>query len=140
MIDFFTETDFHLKEPEKTREWLSAVIDSEGKTLGEIGYVFCSDAYLLDLNQQFLQHDTYTDILSFDDCMGNLLQGEIYISIDRVTENAKEFEVPFEEELRRVLVHGVLHFCGYKDKTTEEAAQMREKENEKLKLFHVEHS
>ncbi len=138
MIQFYSENDFELAKAQEIRKWLQAVITSEEKTLGEISYIFCSDEYLLGLNQQFLQHNTYTDIISFDDCIGNMLQGEIYISTERVQENAAEFGISFEIELRRVMVHGILHFCGYKDKTLEEAAEMRRKEDEKLKMFHVE--
>ena len=98
------------------------------------------DDYLLDINQRFLTHDTYTDIISFDDSIGNLLNGDIYISTERVRENALEFNEDFETELKRVLVHGILHYCGYKDKSDEEAMLMREKESEKIKLFHVEQS
>ena len=105
---------------------------------GAINYVFCDDKYLLKINQHFLNHDTYTDIISFDNSMGNELHGDIFISTERVRENAIIFEVSFEEELRRVLVHGVLHLCGYKDKTKEESDLMRSKEDEKLAMFHVE--
>ena len=119
-------------------DWLSKVILSENKTEGEIIYLFCTDEYLLDLNQRFLNHDTLTDIITFDNTMGNLVSADICISIERVKENAVDFNVSFEEELRRVLVHGVLHICGYKDKSVEEADIMRAKENEKMALFHVE--
>ncbi|HET8838561.1 MAG TPA: rRNA maturation RNase YbeY [Flavobacteriaceae bacterium] len=138
MIDFFSENNFELQNVKEVRAWLRSVIDSEGRTAGEIGYIFCDDEYLLKLNQEFLQHDTLTDIISFDDCIGNLVQGEIYISTERVGENAADFNVPFETELRRVMIHGILHFCGYKDKSEKEAAEMRRKEDEKLKMFHVE--
>ena len=106
----------------------------------EISYIFCDDEYLLDINQRFLDHDTYTDIISFDDSMGNLLNGDIYISTERVRENAAEFNEDFETELKRVIVHGILHYCGYKDKSEDDAALMRRKESEKIKLFHVEQS
>lgn len=119
-------------------DWLSKVILSENKTEGEIIYLFCTDEYLLDLNQRFLNHDTLTDIITFDNTMGNLVSADICISVERVKENAVDFNVSFEEELRRVLVHGVLHICGYKDKSAEEAEIMRTKENEKMALFHVE--
>ena len=119
-------------------DWLSKVILSENKTEGEIIYLFCTDEYLLDLNQRFLNHDTLTDIITFDNTMGNLVSADICISVERVKENAVDFNVSFEEELRRVLVHGVLHICGYKDKSVEEADIMRAKENEKMALFHVE--
>lgn len=138
MIEFTSENDFKLAAEEKHLAWLHAVIASENKLLGEIGYVFCDDAFLLELNQKYLDHDTYTDIISFDYTIGNTLSGEIYISTERVAENAGKYEAPFAEELRRVLAHGILHLAGYKDKTEEEASEMREKENEKLKLFHVE--
>ena len=122
------------------KKWIERVISSEGKRLGEISYIFCDDDYLLDINQRFLSHDTYTDIISFDDSIGNLLNGDIYISTERVRENALEFNEDFETELKRVLVHGILHYCGYNDKSDEDAMLMREKESEKIKLFHVEQS
>lgn len=119
-------------------KWLSKVIESENKIEGDISYLFCSDEYLLDLNQRFLEHDTFTDIITFDNTLGNLVSADVCISIERVKENADEYGVSFDEELRRVLVHGVLHICGYKDKTDDEAVLMRLKENEKMLLFHVE--
>ena len=115
-----------------------AVVGSEGKNLEEVSFIFCDDQYLLKLNQEYLDHDTYTDIISFDNSLGNALAGDIFISVDRVKENASDFGVEFEEELRRVLAHGILHFSGYKDKTEEQASLMRQKEDEKLKMFHVE--
>ena len=134
MIEFFQQTDFELENKDSRLEWISKVIDTQEKELGEIAFIFCSDEYLLDLNQKFLDHDTLTDIISFDDSMGDLLQGEIYISIDRVRENAVEFNTSFENELDRVIIHGILHFCGYKDKTEQEAAAMRSAENKALKM------
>src|SRR5690606_18692821 len=107
------------------------VIASEEKKLEEICYIFCDDEYLLNLNEEFLQHDTYTDIITFDYSVGKILQGDIYISTERVKENSDEFNVSFEEELRRVIIHGVLHLCGYKDKTKEQSLLMRQKEEEK---------
>lgn len=118
--------------------WIEKVIKTEGKQLEEISYIFCNDDYLLDINMKYLDHDTYTDIISFDYSVGNILQGDIYISTERVRENSSDYGVSFEEELRRVIIHGVLHLCGYKDKTREEALMMRRKEEEKLELFHVE--
>ena len=138
MIDFHYETTQNKVHNDKLRAWISAVIESENCSEGEINYVFCDDKYLLKMNQHFLNHDTYTDIISFDNSMGNELHGDIFISTERVRENAIIFEVSFEEELRRVLVHGVLHLCGYKDKTKEESDLMRSKEDEKLAMFHVE--
>lgn len=137
-INFYSENEFELDQPGKYSSWLERVVARENRELEEISYVFCDDAYLLGLNKQYLDHDTYTDIISFDYSVGKVLQGEIYISTERVRENASEYGVSFEEELRRVMVHGVLHLCGYKDKTAEEAALMRSKEEENMQLFHVE--
>ena len=140
IINFYSENDFKLENIDLYKNWLNRVISSEDKRLGEINYIFCDDEYLLDINQRFLDHDTYTDIISFDDSMGNLLNGDIYISTERVEENAAEFNEDFETELKRVIVHGILHYCGYQDKSEEDAALMRRKESEKIKLFHVEQS
>lgn len=137
-INFYSENEFLLNEENSYSNWIERVIVSEGKKLEEISYIFCNDDYLLDMNVQYLNHDTYTDVISFDYSIGNILQGDIYISTERVKENSQEYGVSFEEELRRVLIHGVLHLCGYKDKTEEEILKMRSKEEEKLKLFHVE--
>lgn len=120
-------------------QWLERIITSEDKKLGEISFIFCDDNYLLKLNQQFLDHDTFTDIISFDYSLGNIISGDIYISIERVKDNASIFAVDFAEELRRVMAHGILHFCGFNDKTKKEEELMRRKENEKLLMFHVEH-
>jgi probable rRNA maturation factor len=138
LINFYSTTDFDISNQEEYRLWLLSVIESEQKTLGELTYVFCSDEYLLDINQTYLQHDTLTDIITFDYTDGDSISTEIYISIDRVKENAKEFGVDFEKELKRVMAHGVLHCCGYKDLTEEEKDLMRAKENLKIELFHVE--
>ena len=138
MIEFNKENVVFDFDEATHLSWLSSVIISENKTEGEITYLFCTDEYLLDLNQRFLDHDTLTDIITFDNTMGNLVSADICISIDRVKDNAKDFNVSFEEELRRVLVHGVLHICGYKDKSASEAELMRSKENEKMAMFHVE--
>jgi rRNA maturation RNase YbeY len=138
MIDFNYETEFTLENEEPISNWISKVINSEGKKEGEINYIFCDDEYLLRINQEHLQHDYYTDIISFDYTMGNEISGDMFISIERVKENAIDFNVSFDEELRRVLVHGVLHYCGYKDKSEEDESLMRSKEDEKLAMFHVE--
>jgi rRNA maturation RNase YbeY len=140
MISFHYETEFELPKDEQIEQWISKVIASEDRREGEINYIFCDDRYLHKLNVEFLKHDTLTDIISFDNSVGKELHGDIFISIERVAENAEDFNVLFEDELRRVMVHGVLHYCGYKDKTEEEQAQMTAKENEKLKMFHVEQS
>jgi probable rRNA maturation factor len=138
MISFNYETSFKLKNKSDYLKWLSLVIQSENKTEGDINYVFCDDDYLIEMNQQYLNHNTLTDIISFDYSVGNELHGDVFISIQRVQENAVEFKVSFEEELNRVMVHGILHYCGYKDKSIEDEKIMRLKEDEKIKLFHVE--
>lgn len=138
MIIFNYETDFQLDNEEKYQDWLSSVIDSEGKEEGEINYIFCDDDYLYEINVQYLEHETLTDIISFDYTLDNLISGDIFISIERVKDNAKDFGVTFDEELKRVMVHGVLHYCGYKDKTEDDEKLMRTKEDEKIKMFHVE--
>ena len=129
MISFNYETLFELDNEIEISSWISSVIGSEGFKEGDINYVFCDDANLLKLNIEFLNHDTLTDIIGFDDSMGKILQGDIFISIERVKENANTFKVLFQEELCRVIVHGVLHFCGYKDKSEEDSKLMQNKEN-----------
>ncbi|MGA9637358.1 rRNA maturation RNase YbeY [Flavobacterium sp.] len=138
MISFNYENDFNLENEEVFATWLSSVIESEKKKEGEINYIFCDDNYLHKINLEYLNHDTLTDIISFDYSMGNELHGDIYISVERVQDNATDFKVSFEEELKRVMVHGVLHYCGYKDKSETDEALMRSKEEEKMKMFHVE--
>ncbi|MBI6116095.1 rRNA maturation RNase YbeY [Salegentibacter maritimus] len=138
MINFYSENDFELQEENKIDSWIRNVIASEEKDLGEINYIFCDDDYLHKINLKFLNHDTYTDIISFDNTEGNELNGDIFISTDRVVENAKEYNVEFNQEIKRVMAHGILHLCGYRDKTESEAALMRQKEDEKIALFHVE--
>ncbi|KRG30043.1 rRNA maturation RNase YbeY [Salegentibacter mishustinae] len=138
MINFYSENDFELQEEKSFDTWIRKVISSEEKQLGEINYIFCDDHYLYKINLKFLDHDTYTDIISFDNSEGDELNGDIFISIDRVTENAKEYNVDFSDELKRVMIHGILHLCGYGDKTESEDALMRQKEDEKIGLFHVE--
>ncbi|MES2410160.1 MAG: rRNA maturation RNase YbeY [Bacteroidota bacterium] len=140
MISFNYELDFKLEDESSYSDWISEVINSEMKSEGEINYIFCDDEYLLEINQQYLNHDTLTDIISFDYCIGNELHGDVYISIERVRDNATDFDVIFEEELKRVLVHGILHYCGYKDKSEDDEKLMRQKEEEKMKMFHVKHN
>lgn len=139
MISFNYETDFELENEAQYEDWISRIIESEGFDEGEINYIFCDDEYLHKINVEYLDHDTLTDIISFDYTVGNLLQGDIFISIERVQDNAKDFNVSFKDELKRVLSHGVLHYCGYKDKSPKDEALMRSKEEEKMKMFHVEH-
>ncbi len=138
IINFYSENDFTLEDQEVYSNWIRNVIISENRKVGEISYIFCDDDYLFDLNKEYLKHDTLTDIISFDYCVGKIVQGDIFISIDRVKENSVLFNVSFPDELRRVIIHGILHLCGYKDKTVEESELMRIKEEEKMKLFHVE--
>ena len=137
-INFFSENEFILTEEKVYRDWIEKVILSENKYIGDINYIFCDDDYLHDINIKYLSHDTYTDIISFDNTVGNTLHGDIFISTERIEENASEFQAEFSEELKRVMIHGILHFCGYKDKTERERDLMRRKEEEKIELFHVE--
>ena len=138
MINYYYETDFVLENEGDIENWVYRVVSSEQKSLGDVSFIFCDDEYLLNINRRFLNHDYYTDIISFDNTMGTEINGDIFISIERVKDNASEFSVTFVEELHRVIIHGVLHFCGYKDKSDSEEKEMRAKENEKLRLFHVE--
>lgn len=133
MIDFSYQTEFELKASNKVAKWISKIIASEGFVEGDISYIFCDDDYLYNLNKEFLNHDTFTDIISFDYSLGKQIHGEIYISVDRVSENAISFETDFNDELHRVIIHGILHFCKYKDKTPAEAEMMRLKEEQSLK-------
>jgi len=132
MIDFFYQTDFTLQKEQEISSWISEIITSEGFVEGDITYVFCDDDYLYNLNKEFLHHDTLTDIISFDYSLGKQIHGEIYISVERVTDNAKSFNTAFDNELHRVIIHGILHYCGYKDKLDNEASLMRSKEEEAL--------
>ncbi|MFH7016169.1 rRNA maturation RNase YbeY [Flavobacterium sp. FlaQc-47] len=138
MIDFNYETEFTLDNEQAFADWLSAVIVSENKNEGEINYIFCDDEYLHKINVEYLNHDTLTDIISFDYTVGNELNGDIFVSVERVEDNAKDFNVSFDDELKRVLAHGILHYCGYKDKSDADAELMRSKEDEKIAMFHVE--
>ena len=138
MISFNYESDFVLILEDVYASWIETIVESENKILGEISYIFCDDDYLHEINVQYLNHDTLTDIISFDYTEGDVISGDIFVSIERVKDNAIDFNVPFEEELKRVLAHGVLHYCGYKDKSDADALLMRSKEDEKIKLFHVE--
>lgn len=135
MISFNYETDFKLCDESKISNWISTIINLQNCKEEEINYVFCDDDYLHKLNVEFLQHDTLTDIISFDYSLGKTLQGDIFVSVERVADNAKDFNVGFETELHRVIIHGVLHYCGYKDKTDADAAVMRSKENEALEVL-----
>jgi len=138
MIDFHYELDFQLVKLENYTDWITNIINSENYLLNHIDYIFCDDDYLLTINQQYLGHDTYTDIITFDYTEGKNIAGDIFISVDRVKENALKFEVGFIDELHRVMAHGVLHLLGYSDKADENVVVMRNKEEEKMQLFHVE--
>jgi probable rRNA maturation factor len=139
MINYDYEIEFLLSNEELFSRWINNVITSESYVLGEINYTFCSDEYLHKINVEYLDHDTLTDIITFDNSVSNTIYSDIVISIERVKDNAKDFNVSFEDELMRVIIHGVLHLCGYKDKSDEEALLMRSKENEKISMFHMEH-
>lgn len=135
MIEFSSTFKFSLPNQEYYTTNILKLIASEGFSLGDLQYIFCDDNYLLQLNIKYLNHDTLTDIITFNYNIGKQINGEVYISIERVKENAQTFQVSFENELTRVMGHGVLHLCGYKDKTKSQQLEMRNKENEFLQLF-----
>lgn len=143
MVDVFFEDIDEVPgvNPEFLFAWYTNVCEVEGKSLGDVSLIFCSDEHLLQMNKEYLDHDYYTDIITFDYTEGSLVSGDLFISIDRVLDNANEFNVAFQDELHRVCVHGLLHLCGYKDKSDSEELLMRSKENQMLELrkFHVEH-
>ncbi|AWX44515.1 Endoribonuclease YbeY [Flagellimonas maritima] len=138
MIDFHFESEFVLKNKSDYSDWISRIIVSEDFIVGDVDYIFCTDDYLLEINKVYLNHDTYTDIITFDYVSGKVLSGDIFISIERVVENSKIYKESFKRELLRVMSHGVLHLMGYGDKQDEEQEIMRKKEEEKIKMFHVE--
>jgi rRNA maturation RNase YbeY len=131
-----TATSFELTEPEKIIRWIETVIEKESCQLAQLNYIFCSDEYLHRINLEYLKHDTFTDIITFPYADPPIVQGDIFISIDRIRDNAEGLKVTFQEELRRVMIHGVLHLCGYADKHPEEKTRMTHKEDEALALFH----
>lgn len=134
MIRFFSENKFELPHKRETKKRLTLLLSNEGYKAGDINYIFCSDAYLLEINTLHLQHDYYTDIITFNYSELPTINSDIYISTDRVFENAQSLNIPFETELMRVMIHGLLHLCGYKDKTPDEQLQMRAKEEYYLHL------
>lgn len=138
MITFNYESEFNLENESVYSNWIARIIESEEYLIGEINYIFCDDEYLHTINVQYLNHDTLTDIISFDYTEGKVISGDIFISTERVHDNAIDFNVSFNEELKRVMAHGVLHYCGYKDKSDSDVQIMRQKEEEKINLFHVE--
>ncbi|MCB4236144.1 rRNA maturation RNase YbeY [Kaistella anthropi] len=120
---------------DRTKDWLINLITNEGKKAGEINYIFCDDEYLLKVNQDFLQHDYYTDVITFDYVKGKTIAGDIFVSLPRISENAETLSKDFNVELHRVLAHGILHLCGYKDKTDDEVKEMRNKEDYYLNIL-----
>ena len=135
MVRYFNEDiKFSLKARIVNNKWLRMVAESEVKRLGDINIIFCSDNYILDVNMKYLQHDYFTDIITFDYCEGNILNGDLFISIDTVRDNAQYYGTEFEDELNRVMVHGVLHLIGYDDHTEEDIKVMRSKEDYYLSL------
>lgn len=130
-INFFSEdTDFKPKQKGKIRDWVKATAQSEGRATGELNFVFCSDAYLLTINKQYLNHHTLTDIITFDNAeQKHVLSGDVFISIDRVRDNAATYGVSEKDELHRVIIHGILHLCGYRDKSASDQEVMRERED-----------
>lgn len=131
---FFEDTDFQFKPKRFTSSWLKTVAESEIRKLGDVNIIFCSDNYILDINQRYLQHDYFTDIITFDYCDGNILSGDLFISVESVRENALEYCTEFDEELNRVIVHGILHLVGYDDHAEDDIVVMRSKENYYLDL------
>ena len=136
-IDFVYNTDFELSNKEQVSDWVLRVINSKGYKLGNLVYAFFNDEDLKDLNIRFLKHDYYTDIISFDETADQVVSGNIAISVDRVKENSTQIGVDFEEEMHRVMIHGVLHFIGFNDKTSSEKKEIREQEALALSMFHV---
>lgn len=137
MISYQYEADFKLGDDVKYTDWINNIVRGEQWELGDLDYVFCTDDYLYSLNEKYLGHKTYTDIITFDYSQDNTVSGEIYISVDRVKDNAMRYDVDFDTELQRVMAHGLLHLMGFNDKTDKEKELMRDKESEKINLFHV---
>jgi len=129
------DTNFPNISKRETTNWIKTIAQQYNKKIGEIAYIFCSDACILKINNEYLQHDYYTDIITFDYSAKNIISGDIFISLDTVKSNAEKYNQPFETELHRVIIHGILHLCGQKDKTKKDSEEMRNKENEALKLI-----
>ena len=138
MINYNYETDFSLGNELSFTNWILRIIAHHQYEIGEINYIFCNDEYLHKINVEFLNHDTLTDIITFDNSLGKEIHSDIFISVERVKDNAQDYDVSFDEELKRVMIHGILHLVGFKDKTTTEANKMRELENNAINMFHVE--
>jgi probable rRNA maturation factor len=135
MIYYHFETEEFELDTDRVTAWIEKVLVGYKMKTGEVNYIFCDDEYLLDLNVKYLNHNTLTDIISFDDSQGDEVQGDVFISVERVLENAQNYKVGFENELHRVMIHGILHFIGLKDKSEDEARLMREAENSALELL-----
>ncbi len=136
MIRYFQEdTSFKLHSKLVLKKWVKTIIENHNGRCGDINFIFCSDPYLLDINRRFLGHDYYTDIITFDYCEGVIVSGDLYISIDTIIANAQEYEETFEDELHRVMIHGVLHLLGYDDHEDEDILKMRNGENDSLQLL-----
>ncbi|MEY8020386.1 rRNA maturation RNase YbeY [Muriicola sp. SD30] len=138
MVEYVYNTKYSIKDEDKYTEWFKKVIASESKYAGDLVYILTDDSEILKVNQDYLGHDYFTDIITFEYNKDNEVSGDIFISLDQIKENAENYSVTFEEELRRVMVHGILHLLGYDDKTDKDREKMRELENQKMKMFHVE--
>ena len=134
MIEYTIVGKFSLDDEPQISDWVQFTLDSEEKELGELNYIFCDDDYLHEINVKTLKHNTLTDIISFDYTQGVVVSGDVYISYERVKENSEELNLSFKDELHRVMIHGVLHYCGYKDKSEEDKMMMRAKEDYYLSL------
>lgn len=135
MLELFYETDFEIKESQIWIDWVTESMKNEGKSIEELNYIFCDDEYLLEINRQYLDHDYYTDVIGFDNSYDDVLTGDIFISIERIADNAKQNNISFYNELARVMIHGILHFAGYPDKEEEQKRIMTEKEDFYLNRF-----
>ncbi len=137
-VQYFSEdVSFPLLKKRKTTNWIKSIIQEEGMVSGEISFIFCSDEYLLDVNKKYLDHDYYTDIITFDYVDGSVIHGDVFISLDRIQENSKTFNTTFKNELARILAHGILHLLGYKDKNMKDKEMMTFKEDYYLKMLEV---
>ena len=137
MINFFNEDiDYKFKDRNKFKVWLRKVAEKEGFRITDLNYIFCSDQYLHKINFEYLNHDTYTDIITFDNSeYETTVEGDIFVSIERIIDNSKILNTPFEEEIKRVIVHGLLHLCGYDDNSVEDKVEMRRLESEYILIF-----
>jgi rRNA maturation RNase YbeY len=138
MIEICYESEFRIPEEGKYTEWFINVIESEGSIAGDLCFIVSTDTKVLEINEKYLGHTDFTDVITFDYSSGKTISGDIYMSMDRILDNATKYKANTDEELRRVMVHGLLHLMGYTDKTEKEKSAMRIKEDEKLQMFHVE--